>query len=241
MTPISIIIITLNEAKRIGNLLGDLAAQSYQHFEVIVIDSNSDDATAAIAQTFADALPKLTVHVMPHRGVSLGRNTGAGLAQYERLLFLDADVRLDADFLAKAAHELHQHPTEVAGVYMNARGLPLHYRLGYQLFNLGIYTTQFLSPTAIGACMFSTRTTHQQLGGFDQTIKLCEDCDYAKRAKQQASFRMLPISFRFDPRRLQQDGFITTGCKYLHANLYRFFIGELRHNKIRYDFGHYKN
>lgn len=238
---ISVIVITLNEAKRIGNLLQDLSAQRYRNFEVILVDSNSDDNTCTIAQTFIDKLPKLTVYVMPKRGVSLGRNTGASLASHERLLFLDADVRLDSDFLVKAVEQLNQKPADVAGVYMNAQGLPLHYRLGYKLFNTGIFMTQFFSPTAVGACIFSTRHAHQLLHGFDETIKLCEDCDYVNRAKKLATFRMLPISFRFDPRRLQQDGFVKTGIKYLHANLYRFFIGELRNDKIRYDFGHYKN
>lgn len=49
MTPISIVIITLNEAERIGNILRDLAQQSYQNFEVIVVDSNSEDNTCQIA------------------------------------------------------------------------------------------------------------------------------------------------------------------------------------------------
>ena len=35
-------------------------------------------------------------------------------------------------------------------------------------------------------------------------------------------YQMLPLTFRFDPRRLQQDGYFNTGWKYLHANLYRF-------------------
>ena len=49
MTPISIVIITLNEAERIGNILRDLVQQSYQNFEVIVVDSNSEDDTCQIA------------------------------------------------------------------------------------------------------------------------------------------------------------------------------------------------
>jgi hypothetical protein len=42
MTPISIVIITLNEAERIGNILRDLAQQSYQNFEVIVVGGVGD-------------------------------------------------------------------------------------------------------------------------------------------------------------------------------------------------------
>ena len=49
MLPLSIIVITLNEAERIGSLLEDLAQQTHQDFEVIVVDSNSEDETCAIA------------------------------------------------------------------------------------------------------------------------------------------------------------------------------------------------
>ncbi len=239
--PISVIVITLNEAERIGNILGDLTKQTYRQFEVIVVDSNSDDDTCQLAQHFSDKLPALTVYNMGKRGVSLGRNTGATLANYERLLFLDADVRLDNDFLAKACALLDKKSLKVAGVYMNADNLPPWFFMGYQLFNAGIFISQFFSPTAVGACIFSSQSVHEQLGGFDESITLCEDCDYVNRAKKIARYSMLPLTFRFDPRRLRQDGFIRTGAKYLHANLHRILVGEIRGNKIRYEFGHYRS
>ena len=131
MTPISIVIITLNEAERIGNILRDLAQQSYQNFEVIVVDSNSEDDTCQIAASFRHQLPAISVHKMPKRGVSLGRNTGASLAKNERILFLDADVRLDADFLQKASQLLDKKSLKVAGVYMNADHLKPWFTVGY--------------------------------------------------------------------------------------------------------------
>lgn len=239
MTPISVIVITLNEAERIGNILWDLAQQSFREFEVIVVDSDSDDNTCELAQAFEGKLPHLTVHRMSKRGVSLGRNTGASLATNERLLFLDADVRLDIDFLQKATALLDKKSLKVAGVYMNANNLPPWFMVGYQLFNAGIFISQFLSPTAVGACIFSSKSVHDKMGGFDESITLCEDCDYVNRAKKIASYNMLPLTFHFDPRRLKQDGFFRTGFKYLHANLHRMAIGEIRGNKIRYEFGHY--
>ncbi len=239
ITPISIVIITLNEAQRIARLLNDLCEQTQQDFEVIVVDSNSEDDTCAIAERFSQRLPRLTVHRMTERGVCLGRNTGAQLAGYERLLFLDADVRLPPDFLAEATGALSEQQLDVAGVYLSAEGLSKHFVIGYKIFNAGIFISQFIFPTAIGACIFSTKTLHQALGGFDTTITLCEDCDYVNRATKFTRFRMLPMSFSFDPRRLKQDGFLKTAHKYLHANLHRLFIGEIRNQKIPYEFGHY--
>jgi len=239
MSPISIVIITLNEEKRIGRLLGDLSRQSGRDFEVIVVDSNSEDNTCEIAQSYAERLPALRVHKMDQRGVSLGRNTGAALATHERLLFLDADVRLSGDFLARADSQLAERKLEVAGVYMGAKQLPMLHKLGYGAFNLGLLTTSFFFPTAVGACIFSTKRLHQEIGGFDENITLCEDCDYVKRASQTWRFRMLPLRFEFDPRRLDQDGFFKMGFTYLRANIRRFFLGEMRNNEMNYQFGHY--
>ncbi|MEZ8703469.1 glycosyltransferase family 2 protein [Vibrio cyclitrophicus] len=240
MEPVSIIVITLNEEKRIGRLMEELSVQTHQEFEVIVVDSNSEDNTREVAQAYESALPNLTVHYMETRGVSLGRNTGASLAQYNRILFLDADVSLPRNFLAKALYELDEKKLEVAGVYMSSKGLPLVHKFGYGVFNAGLFATQFFFPTAIGACIFSTKRVHDEIGGFDEEIVLCEDCDYVKRASKTWRFRFLNMTFGFDPRRLDQDGVVKTGSTYLKANVRRFFKGEMRNNEMNYKFGHYK-
>ncbi|MCC4773934.1 glycosyltransferase family 2 protein [Vibrio cyclitrophicus] len=240
MEPVSIIVITLNEEKRIGRLMEKLSVQTHQEFEVIVVDSNSEDNTREVAQAYESALPNLTVHHMETRGVSLGRNTGASLAQYNRILFLDADVSLPRNFLAKALYDLDEKKLEVAGVYMSSKGLPLVHKFGYGVFNAGLFATQFFFPTAIGACIFSTKRVHDEIGGFDEEIVLCEDCDYVKRASKTWRFRFLNMTFGFDPRRLDQDGVVKTGSTYLKANVRRFFKGEMRNNEMNYKFGHYK-
>lgn len=238
---ISVVIITLNEEKRIGRLLEDLSNQTYRDFEVVVVDSNSEDKTCEVARGFGKAFQNLIVHRMDGRGTSLGRNTGAELATHERLLFLDADVRLAPDFLAKAMHQFKKKPLEVAGVYMNGDELALGYRLGYGLFNAGLLATSLFFPTAVGACIFSTKHAHQRIGGFDEKIVLCEDCDYVRRASQTFKFRMLPLTFSFDPRRLEQEGFFSMGLTYFKANVRRFFFGEMRNNEMDYQFGHYED
>ncbi|PQJ50352.1 glycosyl transferase [Vibrio jasicida] len=241
MNPVSIVIITLNEEKRIGRLLEDLTKQTHQKFEVVVVDSNSEDSTREVAQAYESSLPELTVHKMETRGVSLGRNTGAELAKYERILFLDADVRLPSDFLSRAMSKLEDAKLEVAGVYMGAKGLPMAHKLGYGMFNAGLFITQYIFPTAVGACIFSTKRAHKELNGFDESITLCEDCDYVKRASKTWRFRFLPMTFEFDPRRLEQDGFFKMGMTYFKANVRRFFFGEMRNNEMEYKFGHYKD
>lgn len=240
MESVSIVVITLNEEKRIGRLMEDLSNQTHKEFEVIVVDSNSEDSTCEVAAAYEASLPALHIHKMDTRGVSLGRNTGAALAKHERILFLDADVRLAPTFLTDAITQLQSKQLEVAGVYMGATDLPVVHKLGYGLFNLGLFVTQFVFPTAVGACIFSTKQVHQKLNGFDEQIVLCEDCDYVKRASKTWRFRFLNLTFDFDPRRLDQDGTFKMGFTYLKANIRRFLFGEMRNNEMEYKFGHYK-
>lgn len=236
--PLSVVIITLNESQNIGNILNDLTAQSYKNFEVLVVDSNSDDNTVDIARSYQDRLDLRTV-VMQNRGHSLGRNTGAEHAKYERIVFFDADVRIAPDFLEKALQALIKRRLLVGAGRMTSTEPRLLNRIGVRLFDLGMVATQYTFPTCTGACIFSTKSVHQMLGGFDTQITLCEDCDYVNRASKTVKFRMLPVFFEFNTRRLNQDGLFKMGYVYLKANTLRMWRGELRNNEIHYPFGHY--
>lgn len=239
---LSIVIITLNEEARLPKLLDDLAAQSFTDFEIIHVDSQSTDRTVKISTQRANEFSKYKIIEMERRGVSLGRNTGAAAASGERILFLDADTRLDPNFLWQSLHELEAGGGDVGIVLMSALGFALPHRMGFSAFNLGIRATRHFFPTAIGACLFSTTKVHQRLGGFDEEIELCEDCDYVLRASRlnDVELKIVTSKFRFDPRRLDQDGFFNTGLIYLKANLRRFFFGEMRNKEIPYRFGHYE-
>ena len=235
--PMSVIVITLNEEQTISHLMEDLKQQTIKEFEVIVVDSNSDDGTVALAKEHGEAFEEFKIVEMEGRGVSLGRNTGAEQAKYEHLIFLDADSRVDNRFIEKAQSVLAQTGLKVAGGRMKATEAKPLIRMGIKSFDLGMLLTQGLFPTAVGACIFSTKTVHQEIGGFDTRIHLCEDCDYVRRASKIYRFRMIPVFFEFDTRRLKEQGLFKTGLTYLKANLYRWFFSEITNNQIAYEFG----
>ena len=242
MSRLSIVVITLNEEENLPRILEDLECQTMRDFEVIVVDSASTDETVAVASEFNGRLPELRIIEMDKRGTSLGRNTGALAARYERILFLDADTRLKPDFLKDSLDELEARDIDVAGVYMKSPVAALSIRIALELFNLCFTLMQKTYPVAVGACIFSTKSTHTRIGGFDESITLCEDCDYVLRASRSggAKFAMLKQRFYFDPRRLEQDGILPTGLTYLRANIRRIFRGELYGNPYNYQFGHYE-
>ncbi|EJP76039.1 glycosyltransferase family 2 protein [Campylobacter sp. FOBRC14] len=181
----------------------------------------------------------MSVIAMSERGTSLGRNTGAKNAKYERLVFLDADDRIKPDFLEKSLAALQKSGLWVAGGQIWG-GENLMTRLGIGIFNLGMLITQYFFPTCTDACIFSTKTAHEHIGGFDTRIKLCEDCDYVNRASKTFRFRMLAVKFRFNARRLEQDGLFKMGALYLRANVRRLIFDELLNDEIKYPFAHYR-
>lgn len=93
---VSIIIACFNEEKYINNCLTSLFNQSYKNIEIIVVDDGSTDRTKEIVKKHKCKLIKLD-----HQGTAIARNTGAKESKGDILVFLDADMEFDKDFISK--------------------------------------------------------------------------------------------------------------------------------------------
>lgn len=105
MSFFTIIIPALNEEKYLPLLLSDLAAQTYQDFEVIVVNGNSEDDTVANALEFESKI-KITILNTSTRNVSHQRNLGGKKAKSPWLVFMDADNRLPDYYLDGLRYQL---------------------------------------------------------------------------------------------------------------------------------------
>jgi len=85
----SVIIPLYNKAENIGDTLNSVLEQSFNDFEIILIDDGSTDNGLQIVQTIID--PRLHVFSKTNEGVSLARNYGVSKAQGKFVAFLDAD------------------------------------------------------------------------------------------------------------------------------------------------------
>lgn len=92
---ISIIIPAFNEEKTIGECLKSLKNQSYKQVEIIVVDDGSSDSTRNIVKGF----PDIKLLTQSHKGPGQARNLGASGAKGEILVFVDADMTFDKNFI----------------------------------------------------------------------------------------------------------------------------------------------
>lgn len=94
-TVVSVIIPTYNEEKDIVEALKSLQKQSYKNFEVIVVDDGSTDKTIEIVKKFK----KVRVIKGQHKGPGFSRNLGAKKAKGKILVFVDADMTFEKNYL----------------------------------------------------------------------------------------------------------------------------------------------
>src|SRR3990167_3583209 len=92
---ISVIIPVYNEEKMIGICLKSLKHQSYKQMEIIVVDDGSSDSTRNIVKSF----PDIKLLTQSHKGPGQARNLGAADAKGKILVFVDADMTFDKNFI----------------------------------------------------------------------------------------------------------------------------------------------
>lgn len=93
---ISVIIPARNEEDNLPNILSDLKKQTYDLYEIICVDDNSEDATAQVIQRFGAICIQLDSLPEGWKGKPWACQNGAKAASGDLLLFIDADVRLSA-------------------------------------------------------------------------------------------------------------------------------------------------
>jgi glycosyltransferase involved in cell wall biosynthesis len=107
MLKVSVIIPTYNSVEYICEAVDSALAQTYQDFEIIVIDDGSSDDTHQILSQYGN---KIKYIYQGNRGVSAARNRGIHEAQGEYVAFLDADDGWYPDKLKGQVSIAEQNP-----------------------------------------------------------------------------------------------------------------------------------
>lgn len=177
----SVVVPCYNEEKYLGLLLDDLVAQTEKPFEVIVADSDSTDKTVAEAKTYAKKLP-LQIANTKTRTPGGARNAGARVATGEYLIFIDADSRLDPDFISKMRTATKEGGIDFVSPLYRPEGNSLYERFtAYGINRHTLKETTHRRVTGIGGVMCLRKSFHDKLGGFDEHMAKEEDMEYLER------------------------------------------------------------
>lgn len=124
---ISIIVPVYNVEPYIRRALVSIYEQSYESFEVIVVDDCGIDNSILIAESVSKLYSKCKTIFVRHnynRGLSAARNSGLNAASGDYVIFVDSDDALVPDALQNFVYQVqkYKYPDVVVGVLRNTKG-----------------------------------------------------------------------------------------------------------------------
>ena len=177
MSLISVVIPTYNRSAFLKEVIESVLKQTYQSFELIVVDDGSTDDTAGVLSRYADKISSLS---MNHGGPSAARNHGIQAARGDYIAFLDSDDLWLPGKLAAQMSFFHANPEaricQTEEIWMR-NGIRVNPRQKHKKHSGWIFDKCLplcvVSPSAV----MIHRSVFKQVGLFDETFPACEDYD----------------------------------------------------------------
>jgi glucosyl-dolichyl phosphate glucuronosyltransferase len=173
---ISVVICTHNRADLLAGALASLREQTLDaaRYEVIVVDNDSTDSTAAVTQDFCLRFPNVRYSLETQLGLSHARNRGRHEARGEYVGYMDDDCKAPPEWLEIAGEVIEQKAPAIFGgpnypFYNSPK--PRWYKDVYATHDLGPEARSLHSSEYIyGMNIFFRRTLLEALGGFDPEL-----------------------------------------------------------------------
>lgn len=105
----SVVIPLYNKAHTIEKTIYSVLNQSYQSFEIVIIDDGSTDNGPDIIRTITND-NRIRIINQENQGVSAARNKGVACSRFDYIAFLDGDDEWDYRFLAKMKEAIDKFP-----------------------------------------------------------------------------------------------------------------------------------
>lgn len=181
----SVVIPYYNKSKYIQRCLDSVLNQTFQEFEIILVnDGSTDDGLGFISGNYSN---KITVINQDNNGVSAARNTGIKNTKYPFVAFLDADDCWHYQFLQKVKKVIDsEKDIKIIGAHYSRNkeflvtdSGALNYFKFENYFKSALKNTYFSSSSTIITADFFTKNE-----GFNSNLKKGEDIDVWLRAVQ---------------------------------------------------------
>jgi glycosyltransferase involved in cell wall biosynthesis len=172
---VSVIVPTLNSGRTLEECLESIRAQTHSDVELIVVDNHSCDDSGDIAMRLADRF----VVRGPER--SAQRNTGAGMATGEFLLFVDGDM-LVAPEVAKQIVEAFRFEPSHRSLVTPLRCVGDNFWARCRALEKDLY----VGDPDMEAARAYRRCDFVRVGGYDEELNAGEDWDLSERVNEGA-------------------------------------------------------
>ena len=177
MSLISVIVPTYNRCAFLKEAIESVLKQTYQRFELIVVDDGSTDNTASVLSCYAD---KISAFSVQHGGPSAARNYGIKAAHGDYIAFLDSDDLWLPGKLAAQMRFFHANPEaricQTEEIWMR-NGIRVNPRQKHKKYSGWIFDKCLplcvVSPSAV----MMHRSVFARVGLFDEAFPACEDYD----------------------------------------------------------------
>lgn len=235
----SIIIPSLNEEVNLPILLKSIADQTHLDFEVIINDSGSTDRTKELTLPFQNSIPNLRFIEYKTKNVSQARNNGASHAKNDWLIFFDADVEIEKNFIQGIQSHIQTNNLDALTVWNRPKTNNIKGVFTLALLNTSMTIFQKIKPAANGPCIIMKKNLFESLNGFDDSIFFGEDFDIIQRAhKIGAKFAVFTTPILYvSTRRFEKEGLLTSFSKSIKALFYQFIFGPIRKPIFEYEMG----
>jgi glycosyltransferase involved in cell wall biosynthesis len=218
MPEISVIIPTFNAEKTIAETVHSVLTQTFEDFEILVINDGSTDSTLEVLSRIQD--PRLAVFTFPNGGVAESRNRGIQKSRGRFLTFLDSDDLWTPEKLADQWAALQSHPEAAVAYswndYIHENGKFFHHGW-HPEFTGDVYAALFQKCfVENGSNIMVRRESVDAVGEFDPTLVPTEDWDFYLRLAEKYPFvcvpkvhvlyRMVPTSLSNRVLRMERSG-----------------------------------
>jgi len=194
MTTVSVIIPTYNRAKVLPRAVNSVLAQTYEDFELIIVDDASTDETQNVIEKFNDERINYFCF-STNQGANTARNYGIKKAKGELISFLDSDDEYLPRRLEVTVGRIKEAPESVGGVFHAYKYVDKDKVVNKSTAPEGIVDlTDLTEENIIGglSCtMFRLRTLNQ-VDGLDESLPSSQDYDLFLRVLDKCSLIGIP-------------------------------------------------
>jgi len=179
---VTVVVPAYNESEFIIPTLKSLINQTYNEFELIVVDNNSDDDTAEVAKRYG-----ARVILEKKKGVAAARQAGFMAARGEIILSTDADSVIPENWIERIVlrYDKNKKLVGFGGLSLLYSGAVTARAAGRYLFPLFWRIDKILSGgwNMAGFNMSVRKKAFEEIGGFDISLKMGEDIDLSQKLR----------------------------------------------------------